>query len=97
MRGVVFSIVVLTLAGCAYTGEVTKVTEYHYEVMATADPSQGGVAKAQTLALAEAYKHCASMKTELFVTKVSDEKDWGFSTVTFRCLAEDEQGYIRNP
>lgn len=86
MKGFVFSVVVLTLTGCAPMVSVRKMglDTYHVQVMAT--PNEGGAPAAKTLALGEANRYCASMDKEILITNMEQDQDWGLSNVTFRCL-----------
>jgi ATP-dependent protease HslVU (ClpYQ) peptidase subunit len=62
-----------------------------YEVTALVAGMHGGAARAQTLALEEAKKYCASMNKEIFVAKAWQPDEYVESSeVTFHCLDKDD-------
>ena len=70
-----------------------------YRVTGMASPVRGGSAGAQTLALEEANKYCASVNKEILVTNVGQRdlniRGGGSSDVTFRCLDKNDKDLYR--
>jgi hypothetical protein len=76
------------VAGCTWSLPLQKIGPDTYQARADARPSQGGVARAQEKALANANKQCEALGKRVNVTDMkalTNAFSTGVAIVTFTC------------
>lgn len=94
---VIPTLMVISLAGCAWQSQALRLNNDTWQVTANASPARGAGAGARRMALTNATRHCGTLGKTVEV--ISVEMEYAFptnrvATVTFRCVdgdaAEDE-------
>ncbi|HEX9207906.1 MAG TPA: hypothetical protein VF851_06695 [Steroidobacteraceae bacterium] len=88
MQNWILCALVGAVAGCTWSLPLQEIGPDTYQARADARPSQGGVARAQEKALANANRQCEALGKRVNVTDTETLTNW-FSTsvaiVTFTC------------